>query len=580
LVIDTYGYSTGAGQLKVQSPQRLLDTRDAATWPFGIARAGSKVIVQVAGRGGVPSDAAAALLTVTVANATGDGFVTVWPCDAALPNASTINTWAGQLRSNLALVELAANGTACLQLTSLHGTPVDLIVDAAGWTTGGPARPNISTTPIAPVGGILPAPGSPIANGPLGGPGCSLANAAFCDTFDAPKGAGTRTGDLDPVLWGVSRIGDVNPGQAANNIVSAHLQGCGGSAATPPPGDVRICDGQMLEALNDGGGVVNLDTYPKQPFSFGGRTGKVVFDVSADSDGSHGAWPEFAITDEPVPGVRRSISGQVPAHAQNSIGFSIDAGCVNQPNTTGIGVIFYTVDGVYNEVQNSRPNCVTKGSRTAMNHFEVRVSQGHIEVWGTDAGSTTLKQLAVEDIPGGLAFNQGLVWLNDVHYNARKAVEPCACGTQFDHTFAWDNLGFDGPKTYRDLGYDVADANAATSNRSINGDGQTEQGYQIGTGPQSFTVTGVTKGSATKAKVVFNDYTFDAGPTMVSINGHAAVAADWRSTDATFAWRSVSVEVPLSDVVGGDNTLTFTSGSASTIIANVSLILVAAAPVP
>ena len=88
--------------------------------------------VRVAGRGGVPNDAASALLTVTVANATGDGFVTAWPCDAPFPTASTINTWAGQLRSNQTLVKLAADGTACLQLTSLHGTPIDLVVDAVG----------------------------------------------------------------------------------------------------------------------------------------------------------------------------------------------------------------------------------------------------------------------------------------------------------------------------------------------------------------------------------------------------------------------------------------------------------------
>ena len=58
--------------------------------------------VRVAGRGGIPHDASAALLTVTVANATGAGYVTAWPCDAAVARpASTINTWAGQLRSNL-----------------------------------------------------------------------------------------------------------------------------------------------------------------------------------------------------------------------------------------------------------------------------------------------------------------------------------------------------------------------------------------------------------------------------------------------------------------------------------------------
>jgi len=255
------------------------------------------------------------------------------------------------------------------------------------------------------------------------------------------------------------------PGKASNSVVPAHLSGCGSTEATPPPLDVRICDGQMCGSRHDGGGVAQLNTYPKQPFSFAGRPnagyGTVVFDVSADSDGTHGAWPEFAITDEPVPGVRRSISSQPPPHAQNEIGFSIDGGCVGQGDTTGVGVVYYAVKGEYHEVQSNRPNCVTRGSRTAMNHFEVHLSQTHIDVFGTDAGSSTLKLLASEDVPLAATFTQGLVWLDDVHYNARKAIEPCACGTQFDHTFAWDNLGFDGPKTYRDLGFDIPDAKPA-----------------------------------------------------------------------------------------------------------------------
>src|SRR5262249_16910090 len=35
LIIDTEGWSGGTGALGVQNGQRLLDTRDAATWPYG-----------------------------------------------------------------------------------------------------------------------------------------------------------------------------------------------------------------------------------------------------------------------------------------------------------------------------------------------------------------------------------------------------------------------------------------------------------------------------------------------------------------------------------------------------------------
>ncbi|MCU1501565.1 MAG: hypothetical protein JWM12_919, partial [Ilumatobacteraceae bacterium] len=147
VVVDTYGWSNGAGALKVQSPSRLVDTR---TWAYGQLHNGSKISLRVAGRGGVPNDAAAALITVTDTNTSGPGFVTVWPCDQPLPNASTINTWSDQLRSNLALVKLAADGTACLQLYTSNSTPLDLVVDAVGWETGGPSRAAPPDQPTAP----------------------------------------------------------------------------------------------------------------------------------------------------------------------------------------------------------------------------------------------------------------------------------------------------------------------------------------------------------------------------------------------------------------------------------------------
>ena len=570
LIVDTEGWSRARGALTVQSPARILDTRDVSTWPWGNLSSGETLALRVAGRGNVPNSADAALLTVTVTGATGPGFVTVWPCDAAFPTASTINTWAGQLRSNLALARLAVDGTVCFRVTSLYGTPLDLVVDAVGSISATVQRSD--PPPTSP-------PPTPPPSGPSGGPGCGLVAAAFCDTFDVAHNGGTPTGDLDPTLWGVSRLGDINPGSINNGWVPSH-NACAHGAETKAPADVQICNGQMVESVNDGGGAPNLDTYPKQPFNFAGRTGVVVFDVSADSEGTHAAWPEFRITDEPVPGTRRMISICCPPHAQNQIGFSLDSGCPGQPNTTGVGVVDLAIDGAYQEHLSSRPNCITKGSSAAMNHFEVRVSTTRLEVWGTDAGAPNLKLLAVEDIPGGLHFSQGLVWLNDAHYNARKSIEPCECGTQFEHSFFWDNLGFDGPKTYRDLGFDVPYA-GRPGPLSTAGDQLTNEGYHVGAGPLDLTVTGVRWDvTPTAAKVVYNAYSFDQTPISVSVNGHTPVTLNWRETDITYGWRASAITVPVSDLVDGTNTLTFRSSSGSTVLANVSLIMVAGAQVP
>jgi len=106
----------------------------------------------------------------------------------------------------------------------------------------------------------------------------------FCETFDSKNpGIASRTGDLDPNVWGVSRtIGDVNFGQGHFNAApSTTLQTCSGAATVRPPNDVMICNGQLREATNDNpsgvydaGGVTALAMYPKQPFDFAGRTGR------------------------------------------------------------------------------------------------------------------------------------------------------------------------------------------------------------------------------------------------------------------------------------------------------------------
>ena len=309
VVVDSYGWSTGAGKLKVETPTRLLDTRDPAIWPYGPLQSLSTIQLRIAGRGGVPNDADSALITTTIADPKGEGFVTVWPCDQTFPVASTINTWPDALRSNLALVKLAADGTACLYYQASNLTSTSLVVDAVGWTTGGPSRP-------APTGvGTLVLPGPK---------GCTFSQpvaAAFCDTFDsASSNPATRSGDLDATVWGVSRVNTI--GIDSNAWLSSQITGCGaGTTSVRPPNDVRICNGRVYEAVTDGGGQSTLAMYPKQPFDIAGRTGTVVFDVSADSEGPHAAWPEFWWTDQPVPAPHGHLSANT-TYAQNSFGFS------------------------------------------------------------------------------------------------------------------------------------------------------------------------------------------------------------------------------------------------------------------
>lgn len=150
ILIDSFGWSGGTAGLRGLQPSRLLDTRNN-TWSIGPAQSGQDLRLRVAGRGGVPNDAASALLTITADSITGGGFVTAWPCDEAMPTASVLNLWNGTVRSNLALVKLSAvEGEVCLRPTLHNGSSITLIADAVGFTPGGPARGPVPPPPTPP----------------------------------------------------------------------------------------------------------------------------------------------------------------------------------------------------------------------------------------------------------------------------------------------------------------------------------------------------------------------------------------------------------------------------------------------
>ncbi len=69
--------------------------------------------------------------------------------------------------------------------------------------------------------------------------------AIFCETFDNKNpGIPSRTGDLDPNVWGVSRAsGD-------NRWATTRVDACNGLTARSAS-DLIICNGQLRQAVND-----------------------------------------------------------------------------------------------------------------------------------------------------------------------------------------------------------------------------------------------------------------------------------------------------------------------------------------
>jgi len=439
-----------------------------------------------------------------------------------------------------------------------------------GVTTAPPPPATTTATTAAP-------PTIPPTTAPPGGTSTSACRfvmadqpvqVALCQTFDAPAGdPTTRSGGLDPTLWGVSRTNTaVNFGQSQyNEFAAAHLNGCGATQVVLPPRDVQVCNGRVVEAVNDDSGQPTLAMYPKQPFDIaGGRTGTIAFDVSADSQGPHAAWPELWWTDQPVPAAHGEMSAQFP-YARNSFGFSLANQCAG--NQVTVDRMMVTRSYAFSELAFRSTGCVTKGSvGGALNHVEVRINQSHVEVWATDAGGTMPRQIAVAD-NANITMTRGLVWLEHIQYNA------CKMDSQCDHTFAWDNLGFDGPAPYRDLAFDAPDAGVSVNAST------TRLGYDVRSGT-SVQVPGVYRTQTpTSALVTFNWFSYTAVVPSVRVNGGAWHDTAWPFDPTTFGWRTIAVTIPVAETRDGVNTIEFKSAD-EVAVSNIDLILVAASPAP
>src|SRR5262249_36859811 len=114
LVADVAGFfPAGSGYTAIDNPQRILDTRNGTGAREAEVAVGGTVQLRVGGRGGVPNNALAAAMNVTVPNPAAAGFVTVWPCGEPQPVASNLNYTAGQNVPNLTVSRLGAGGKVC-----------------------------------------------------------------------------------------------------------------------------------------------------------------------------------------------------------------------------------------------------------------------------------------------------------------------------------------------------------------------------------------------------------------------------------------------------------------------------------
>jgi len=150
VIIDVVGYyDTGpAAGLTPLNPARVLDSRPAGpqVGPYATPWApGATRDVTVTGVGGYADNADAVVLTVTVTDTSGAGFLTIWPTGQPRPVVSSLNWAPGQTIANAVTVKPGTGGK--VSVFNAAGN-ADVIVDVIGSFTAGTGVPFHAVAPV------------------------------------------------------------------------------------------------------------------------------------------------------------------------------------------------------------------------------------------------------------------------------------------------------------------------------------------------------------------------------------------------------------------------------------------------
>ena len=139
LLADINGYFPAGSTFTSLVPARVLESRsdlstvDGQSNNIGIRADDTVTALTVTGRGGVPADAAAVVLNVTVTQAQAAGYLTVYPCGSPRPTASNLNYTAGSTVANAVIVKVGTNGQICIY----NQSATHLLADINGYFPAG-----------------------------------------------------------------------------------------------------------------------------------------------------------------------------------------------------------------------------------------------------------------------------------------------------------------------------------------------------------------------------------------------------------------------------------------------------------
>jgi hypothetical protein len=135
VIVDVLGWIgpetelSGGDSYQANAPLRVLDTR-ALKRPFQPNETRSINLVPALGSYLPAGSVSAVVANVTVVEPSAGTFLTAFPADAPLPNASTVNVAAGDIRPNLTVIPVDDFGNA--KIFNAFGT-AHVLVDVVGW---------------------------------------------------------------------------------------------------------------------------------------------------------------------------------------------------------------------------------------------------------------------------------------------------------------------------------------------------------------------------------------------------------------------------------------------------------------
>jgi hypothetical protein len=407
---------------------------------------------------------------------------------------------------------------------------------------------------------------------PMGGAD-QCAFTSFCDAFQT-RFPGGRAGDLDESKWSYSRLSqENNPSQGTvDKFVPVNAEFCMTHAVRVADNDSFICGQQFgesnhwMEGIFDNGSYVMDSNRITQPFDFANRTGTLDFSVDAKTTGGHGSWIEVWLTQDPMQSPHTDKPG-THIFPKNGIGFTFDDPENCGPTsgyTTQTFNSLRVVDEFANYADNQHvvnsPCFATKDD--SPNHFQIKVATGHVEVWASDHGGSSFRQIA--NVPTALDFTRGYWNLEHAQYNASKCDAAQDCPNSF--TYHWHAVSFDGPVVPADRDYQVPDSHIVQcgGNNHLCG---VNLGYSPGCfGPvacSNWTIPNVNPSGASAAYVTYNAWYTCCNPKalQVTVNGHVHQAPDPNPDAASTSgdvWRYTVLPIPLSDLKTGTNTVNVT----------------------